>query len=57
MSARDCSETCMKSSQEKSYYLHFNPAVHRLEDFSVVYGTDLNQESETLGHYKDQRYI
>lgn len=39
---------------KETHYLHFDPAVHCLEDLSVVDGTDLNQESQTLGNYKDQ---
>lgn len=31
-------------------YLHFDPAVHRLEDLRVVDGMDLDQQGETLGH-------
>lgn len=36
-------------------YLHFDPAVHRLEDLSVVDGMDLNQQGQTLGYYGRKR--
>lgn len=32
-------------------YLHFDPAVHRLEDLRVVDGVDLDQQGQTLGRY------
>lgn len=31
-------------------YLHFDPAVHRLEDLGVVDGMDLDQQGQTLGY-------
>lgn len=42
---------CKKSNQYSRIYLHFDPAVHRLEDLSVVDGMDLDQQGQTLGYY------
>lgn len=38
-----------------SIYLHFDPAVYRLEDLRVVDGMDLNQQGQTLGYYGRKR--
>lgn len=38
-------------------YLHFDPAVYCLEDFSVVDGMDLDEECETLGYYEDRQDV
>lgn len=36
-------------------YLHFDPAVHCLEDLRVVDGMDLDQQGQTLGYYGRKR--
>lgn len=49
---------CASAAHSHSY-LHFDPAVHRLQDLSVVDGMDLDQESQAFrycrGKYKGER--
>lgn len=42
------------TNKRRNSNLHFDPAVHRLQDLSVLYGMDLDQESETLWNCTDK---